>query len=293
MRLWPCEMRWCAMISDLTLLRQAPLVFFDVETTGLDPAFGHRVIEVGIVRCLGREVITEYQQLVNPQRPSDPGAYRVHHISPEMVSDAPLFAQIIDAVLALLEEAVFVGHNTRFDLSFLRAELERAGRPLPRLAGLDTLALAQSCWEAPSYSLDNLCCALRIPKQEHRALGDAHATRRLFWEICDALAEDGVRTLADLYPLQGGKLDWRRVRRMNEPMEPPPIIREALEAGALLWIRYVDGLGASSERIVRPMMVFGQQGQAYLRAYCYLRRQERTFSLERIQEMRVVTDELQ
>lgn len=280
------------MIDPLLPLGAAPLVFFDVETTGLNPAFGHRVIQVGVVRCLGPAVVTEYEQLVNPQRASDPGALRVHGIRPEMVQDAPLFAEIADEVLALLEGAVFIGHNAPFDLGFLRAELERAERPLPRLTGMDTLALARACWEAPSYSLDNLCRALGIRRfGDHRALSDAQATRQLFWQICRALAEDGVRTLGDLFELQGGKLDWRRVRRVDEPMEPPPVIREAMQVGKLLWIRYEDARGASSERLVRPIMVFGQRGQAYLRAFCYLRRQERTFSMERIREMRVVSDD--
>ncbi len=281
------------MSDALGVIAAAPLAFFDVETTGLNPTFGHRVIEVGIVRCVGETVVAEYQQLVNPQRNSDPGAYRVHGISPETVREAPLFADIAEQVLTMLEGAVFVGHNALFDLGFLRSELALAGRPLPRLVGLDTLALAQACWDTPSYSLDNLCRALRIPKDPryHRALGDAHATRQLFLHIWRALAAEGVHTVAKLVELQGGGLDWRRVRRVNPPMEPPPMIREAMESGALLWIRYEDARGSSSERLVRPIEVTGRPGQAYLRAFCFLRREERTFSLERIREMRIVPDD--
>jgi DNA polymerase-3 subunit epsilon len=266
----------------------APLAFLDFETTGLNPSFGHRVIEVGIVRCLGETVTQEYRQLVNPQRASDPGAYRVHHISPEMVRDAPLFAEIVDDVLALLEGAVIICHNASFDLGFLRAELARAGRPLPRLMALDTLALAQACWDTPSYSLDNLCRALRIRKIGHSALGDAQATRQLFLQIGQVLAGWDMHTLAEYAELQGRLLDWRHIRRASTPMEPPPLIRQAMEAGALLWIRYQDARGGITERTVRPIEVTGQRGQGYLRAYCMMRREERTFSLSGIREMRLI-----
>lgn len=279
------------MIDPRTPIQDVSLAFFDVETTGLNPALGHRVVEIGIVCSIGEAILVEYQQLVNPQRPSDPGALRVHGITDAMVRDAPLFADIADRVLALLDGAVFVGHNALFDMGFLRAELDRAQRPRPRIAALDTLTLARTCWYAPSYSLDNLCLGLGIRKQGHRALGDAQATRQLFMQIRDALAESEVLTLGDYFEVQGRRLDWRSVRRVAEPMEPPPVIRAAMESGALLWIRYEDARGSATERTVRPIEVTGRPGQAYLRAFCFLRQSERTFALERIREMRVVDDD--
>ncbi len=279
------------MIDPQTAIVDVPLAFFDVETTGLNPTLGHRVVEVGIVIGVGDTILTEYQQLVNPQRASDPGALRVHGITDAMVREAPLFAHIVDQVLSLLDGAVFVGHNALFDMGFLRAELERAQRPRPRIAALDTLTLARECWYAPSYSLDNLCRGLGIRKHGHRALGDAEATRQLFRQIREVLAEQEVRTLADYYDVQGRRLDWRSVRSVAQPIEPPPVIREAMKSGALLWIRYADARGNSTERTVRPVEVTGRPGQTYLRAFCYLRQSERTFAIERIREMRVIDDD--
>jgi DNA polymerase III subunit epsilon len=276
------------MIDPRTPIENVPLAFFDVETTGLNPALGHRVVEVGIVYSVGDAILTEYQQLVNPQRPSDPGALRVHGITDEMVRGAPLFASIADQVLALLDGAVFVGHNVLFDMGFLQAELERARQPRPRITALDTLTLARLCWHAPSYSLDNLCRGLGIRKAGHRALGDAQATRQLFLQIREALAGSEVLTLGDYFAVQGRQLDWRHVRRVAQPVEPPPVIREAMESGALLWVRYEDARGSYTERTLRPMEVTGRPGQTYLRAYCYMRQSERTFAIERIREMRVV-----
>lgn len=284
-------MRWHIVTDADISLSAAPLAFLDFETTGLAPYLGHRVIAVGVVRCLGETVTGEYQQLVNPERPSEPGALRVHGITPEMVSGSPLFADIVAQVLAMIRDAVVVCHNAPFDLSFLRAELDRARQPLPRLTALDTLALAQAVWDTSSYSLDNLCAALGIRKVGHSALGDARATRQLFWRIAKEVRRDGVDKLSDLFDLQGGALDWRHIRRTEEPIEPPPMIRQAMDSGALLWIRYQDARGAISERMVRPMGVIGQRGQAYLRAFCHLRNQERTFGLERILEMRIVADD--
>ena len=95
------------------------LTFFDVETTGLRPGSGDRVCEVGILRCLGEEVVDSFQQLVNPQRPVSQGAYAVHGIWGDLLRDAPPFPQIADDILALLDGAIFIGHNAPFDLGFL------------------------------------------------------------------------------------------------------------------------------------------------------------------------------
>jgi DNA polymerase-3 subunit epsilon len=110
-----------------------PIAVFDVETTGLSPAYGDRICEVGIVRARGDVIFDTYQTLVNPQRPISPGAARVNGLSDADVSQSPLFAEIAGQVLDRLEGAVLVCHNAPFDLGFLDAELSRLGL-LARLA---------------------------------------------------------------------------------------------------------------------------------------------------------------
>jgi len=107
-------------ISLLQPLREIPLAFVDVETTGASADFGHRVIEIGIARVENGQVVGEYQHLLDPQRRISAGVTALTGISQQMVAGQPTFDQELPAMLELLRGAVVVGHNVRFDLGFLR-----------------------------------------------------------------------------------------------------------------------------------------------------------------------------
>jgi DNA polymerase III epsilon subunit family exonuclease len=109
------------MMDDLTRLPLdgVSLAFLDVETTGLRPSLGDRVVEVAVVRARGSVELARFASLVNPQRPLNPEATRVNGITPTMVADAPTFPDLLDQLLLLIEDAVLVCHNAPFDLSFL------------------------------------------------------------------------------------------------------------------------------------------------------------------------------
>ena len=154
----------------------------DFETTGLDPA-RDRVVEIGALRFAaawgeGGPSFREegaLSALVDPGMPMPPAARGIHGISDEDLAGAPPFAAVAPALLALCEGAVIVAHNALFDLSFLRAELARAGLPLPRNAPLDTRNLARESFPgAGSYRLGALSAMLGIDGgRAHRALDDA------------------------------------------------------------------------------------------------------------------------
>lgn len=265
---------------------QVPLVFVDVETTGLRPEFGHRVCEIAVARCIHGHVQATLQELVNPRRAMDPGAAAVHGITDEMLADAPTFDEIADDVLAIMDGAVFVGHNAPFDLGFVRAEVESARRVMPEVTALDTLRLARATYRAPSYSLGALCRSLgiEVDGRLHRAMADVMQTRRLFRRLMDDLLPDGLLRLGDLLAHQGGPLRFGSVKRL----EMPPTIEEALGSGRLLRIRYRSSSGHETERMVRPERVFESSGSLFLRGYCFLRQDERTFRVDRIVETQVV-----
>src|SRR5205823_14040571 len=113
--------------SLLQPLREIPLAFLDVETTGASADFGHKVIELGIVRIEGGKVVAEYQQLIDPQRRVSAAITMFTGISQAMVDGQPTFAQQLPAALSLLQGAMILGPNVRFDLSFLAKEFRRAG----------------------------------------------------------------------------------------------------------------------------------------------------------------------
>src|SRR5271170_5363862 len=113
--------------SLLQPLRDIPLAFLDVETTGASADFGHRVTELGIVRMEQGRVVGEYQQLVDPQRRISAAITALTGITNQMVAGQPRFSEQLPAALPLLRGAAVVGHNVRFDLSFLLREFRRGG----------------------------------------------------------------------------------------------------------------------------------------------------------------------
>ena len=131
------------MTEFMRLLDELTLTVVDVETTGLYPAYGDRVCEVGIVCAQGETILDTYQTLVNPQRPISPGAALVNGLSDADVTGAPLFAEVAEAVLEKIDGAVLVCHNAPFDLSFLEAELRRLGLPWQPEGVIDTLDIAR------------------------------------------------------------------------------------------------------------------------------------------------------
>ncbi|MFO7697978.1 MAG: exonuclease domain-containing protein [Anaerolineae bacterium] len=268
-------------------IEAASLAFLDFETTGLDPSRGDRVVEIGLLRTRGQEIEVEYESLVNPQRPIGYGASRVNHISDQMLVGAPSFVEVADQVLTLLNGTVVVAHNAMFDLSFLSAELRLAQRPLPSLVALDTLTLARNNVTSSGYSLAALCEMYGIVQdQAHRALADVYATRELFVRLARLLRRRGVHTVGDFVRAQGGALKDRG----GTAVEVPPLIRDALRTGKLMRIRYRDSYGSTTERLIKPVEMSNRFGQLYLVAHCYLRHAQRTFALDRIQDM-AVTDE--
>lgn len=270
-------------------VREGTLVVVDVETTGLDPAQGHRVCEVALVRYEAGHPTATVQQLVNPQRSIEPGAYDVHGITPEMLADAPLFAEVAPRVAELARDAVLVGHNVWFDTRFLTAELGRVGLALEAVACLDTLALARALLELPRYNLLSVSSALgiRLRGRAHRAMADALLTWGVLDKLLDYLAEDEIITLDQVL----------RVQRANSYYLPkdhfqvPPAIQRALAEGLVLRLHYTDASGRTTDRMVRPMRVVAGAECPAIEAYCYLRNQLRHFRLDRIADFELVEGE--
>ncbi len=274
------------MVDPATAIDEVPLAFLDVETTGLSPNYGDRVCEVAVLRCQWGDTQAAYQTLVNPQRPMGAGAYAVHGLSDALLAHAPSFGEVADEVLALLEDAVFVGHNAPFDLGFLASELGHVGRPMPRLIALDTLRLARTIYRIPSYALGSLSAHLGVsrPDGAHRAMADVQTTRAVFEHIADDLWRRGVRTVAALVTQQGGNMHYEA----PDPLELPEPLRRALSDRTMLWMRYRSQGGQETERLVRPLDVARRGGVLVLVAHCTLRNDQRTFRLDRILQMETV-----
>ncbi|NLX37608.1 MAG: WYL domain-containing protein [Chloroflexi bacterium] len=274
------------MVSLTTPITEAPLAVLDVETTGLHPENGDRVVEVAVARSVGGEVLETFVSLVNPERPIGPSAMRVHGITDAMVAVAPRFADVADEVLRLLSGAIMVGHNAPFDLGFVSAELFIAGRAMPRLVALDTLRLARHLYTLGSYALGAVSAAMQVyvDTPAHRALADVLLTHGVLQVIIQDLWPEGICTVQDYVQVQGGGLEFGAVA----PERVPGPIRQALAEGKMLWIAYASEGGQQTRRIVRPLQVIERPTGLYLDAYCQLRQARRTFRLDRIIEMDVI-----
>ena len=154
-------------------------VVVDVETTG-GRGKQHRVTEIGAVRVRNGRLLEKYSTLLNPERSIPPNISRLTGITPEMVMDAPYFADIADEFERFLGDAIFVAHNVEFDYGFIAREFARQGRSF-RMPKLCTCASMRRLYPGrKSYSLDNLCRDFGIAlDNHHRALCDAEAAAEL------------------------------------------------------------------------------------------------------------------
>lgn len=261
-------------------LAELPIVLFDLETTGLDLRFGHRVCEIALLRVRGETVEGRLDTLINPGRPLDPSAAAVNGLDDAQLAAAPPFSELAPTLAGLFDGAVLVAHNLPFDLAFLGEELRRLGQPGPANPTLDTLILARRLIRRPSHSLAALASALGLPRPTHRAMDDVNTLRALFEHLLEQMADLGIHTLEDAQRLERGLLPGAPAPT------PPPLVAQAIAEGRLLQISYRSrGSQEPTQREIRPLYLTREMGGVYLRAYCYLRNDVRTFALEKIVTM--------
>ncbi len=156
-------------------------IVLDTETTGLDPAQGNRIIEIGCVEVIGRKLTgNNFHQYINPERDSEEKALEVHGLTTDFLSDKPLFHQIAEAFLAYVDGAELVIHNAAFDVGFLNSELQKTHGNDFSLAArckiTDSLAMAKERHPGQRNSLDALCKRYDVDnshRELHGALLDA------------------------------------------------------------------------------------------------------------------------
>lgn len=153
----------------------------DIEATGGNHVKG-RIIEIAIILFDGKEIISEYSTLINPEVKIDWYVTKLTGIKNSMVAEAPLFKDVAEEILNITRGNIFVAHDVDFDYKFLKEELRKVGLDFnePKVC---TLKLsAKHLPDAGSYSLGKLCdeMGIPIPKEvRHRAAGDAVATAKL------------------------------------------------------------------------------------------------------------------
>ncbi|QPF73372.1 DNA polymerase III subunit epsilon [Roseateles sp. DAIF2] len=162
-------------------------IFFDTETTGLYAEGGDRLVEIGCVEMVNRQLTGNNLHLyLNPERASHEEALKVHGLTEEFLSTKPKFAEVSEQFLDYVAGAELVIHNAPFDLGFINAELKRLGRPpITDIAGgvRDTLLMARDMFPGKANSLDALCRRLEVDNSNrtfHGALLDAELLAQVY-----------------------------------------------------------------------------------------------------------------
>ncbi len=140
----------------LRLIDDETFAILDTETTGISPARGARLCELAILLVRGGRPVGSYETLIDPGVPIEWGAQNVHGISDAMVAGKPAFRDIAEKVHDMLSGKVMVCHNLPFDRSFLRAEFEVAGVPMPQVKEICTLKMARRHFKFRRNSLGHI-----------------------------------------------------------------------------------------------------------------------------------------
>ena len=190
-----------------------PLTVFDLETTGLDPKKGHRIIEIAAVRIENGIILKDspFVSFVNPEREIPWEARQVNKIADEDVKNAPTIEEVLPKFLAFAQGSVLIAHNADFDYSFLQNEKEFCWGYVELPECLCTLKLAQSLYPKDfRHSLNLLCHKFNLiyPDGRHRALADTILLSEALLKMIDdgkIMTMEGLRKRASLKELAGKK----------------------------------------------------------------------------------------
>ena len=201
-------------------------IILDTETTGLEVAHGHRIIEIGCVELVARRPTGRvFHHYLNPEREIDEAAMAVHGLTLARLAREPRFAEIASDLLEFVDDAEVVIHNAPFDMAFIGAELERLGEGsrdrLARWSVFDTLVLARQMHPGQRNSLDALCKRYGIDAS-HRELHGALLDARILADVYLAMTGgQSALALAESAPRPGEgaakKTTWSRDKHGKGP----------------------------------------------------------------------------
>ena len=205
-------------------------IVLDTETTGIDPNEGHRIIEIGCVEVVERELTgRNYHVYINPEREVEAEAITVHGITNEFLTDKPKFAEIADEFFEFIKGAELVIHNAAFDVGFMDSEFARL-KPVRKTADhcgiVDTLAIARAKHPGQKNNLDALCKRYGVDNSNrdlHGALLDAEILADVY------LLMTGGQTALSLDSGTGDDGSAGGLRRISSERQPLAVVRASDE----------------------------------------------------------------
>ncbi|SDW63658.1 DNA polymerase III subunit epsilon [Marinobacter mobilis] len=224
-------------------------IVLDTETTGIDPNDGHRIIEIGCVELMERQLTgRHYHVYINPERPIDAEAIAVHGITNEFLADKPLFRDVADEFFEFIKGAELVIHNAAFDVGFMDAEFARL-KPVRKTADhcgiVDSLAIAREKHPGQKNNLDALCKRYGVDnssRELHGALLDAEILADVFLLLTGGQT---ALTLDDSDGEAGQSGGIRRLAADRARLVVPQASNEELEAHSELLAAIEKSAGES------------------------------------------------
>jgi len=230
-------------------------VILDTETTGLDPALGHRIIEIAGVEIVNRRLTeNRFHRYVNPERDSEEAALQVHGLTREFLQDKPRFREVAAEFLAFVDGAELVIHNAAFDVAFLDHELKALDlAPIAVCCPsvVDTLKMARELYPGKRNGLDALCERHAIDNSArtlHGALLDAQLLAEVYLAMTrgqESLIVEGETLHIMVEPIRISPLQQALTVVMASEEERAAHERELAEiekasGGACLWMRLAE-----------------------------------------------------
>lgn len=238
------------------------LVFFDLETTGLDVAKGDAICEIGALKIHNRKIIDKFETLINPKRPIPKEACLIHKICDKDVQGAPFFEQIAAKLTAFFKDSIILAYNIEFDISFINHELAKIDRSLPAQPAIDILCMARKTLRIEKYNLGAVVSFFNIEHsgELHRALSDTYVASKAFFKLLDILKENKLENLADFISLYGLTNDIFKLK--EEPKVS--LIKEAIANRRTLKTRYFSYRNTMEQEELKPISLFQENNNFFL-----------------------------
>lgn len=266
------------------------LVFFDLETTGLSPSV-HHIIEIGAVKLSQKGEFTTFQSLVKPPIPIPERSEKIHGISDNDVSQADNIKDVMARFFEFIVDCDLVAHNAMFDIGFMIKEAQILKMRLPKVNVFDSLKftrdlLAKIENRPENFKLSTLAGYINFDYQSHRAFDDSLATV-FIWSHCVQVTEsESVIKEACNKSLI---FTTKKVKAYNDKHSHYKLLSELCSDDKKCVIIYNGGSRRGKERPLKPIAIIPLPNKVCLYAHCVLDDIHKTFSLDKIQNVRALT----
>ncbi|MDD4182294.1 MAG: 3'-5' exonuclease [Candidatus Omnitrophica bacterium] len=261
------------------------LVFFDLETTGLDVLAGDSICEIGALKIKARETIDKFHTLVNPKKAMPVEAFKIHKICDEDLRGAPYFEDVIDKFTNFLKDSVIFAYNIDFDLGFINHGLKQMNRQPMEIPAIDILGMARKTLRLPRYNLGEIVSFFNIEHSGklHRAMDDAYVASEVFFRLRDILRESSLDNLEDFISLYGLNNEIFRARTESKIY----LVRKAIEDKVTLKARYLSYQNIMESDTIKPLNL-SQENRFFFLWYESKQGKNIRISLDRILDVEIV-----